>query len=379
MNPRWNELLGLLREPGAMSALSEAGWDRVLRQAASAGLSARLGHQARELGIGAQLPPPVWRHMQGMMSLADEKRRAVRWELVHLARDLAELPGPVLLLKGAAYAAADLAPAGGRLFSDIDLLVPKAQIDAAESALMLRGWVSNTQSDYDQRYYRQWMHELPPMSHIKRQTALDLHHNILPETARLRTRPELILAEAQPLPGHPRFAIPSRHDLILHSATHLFHEGEWEHGLRDLVDLDALLRAGLDEPDFWPGLLQRAEELGLGRPLFYGLRYCQRLIATPVPPEVLRDCPGRPAALGLALMDALFLRAFSTAHPGSSDRGAGLAAFALYVRSHYLRMPLHLLLPHLLIKAVQRRLEAFKAAKKNVQAADAAGGANAGP
>jgi len=54
--------------------------------------------------------------------------------------------------------------------------------------LMLEGWVSGHRSAYDQRYYRKWMHEIPPMTHIRRQTVLDLHHNILPETARLRTR-----------------------------------------------------------------------------------------------------------------------------------------------------------------------------------------------
>lgn len=30
-------------------------------------------------------------------------------------------------------------------------------------------------------------------------------------------------------------------DIVLHSAAHLFHEGEWGSGLRDLVDLHALL------------------------------------------------------------------------------------------------------------------------------------------
>ena len=39
-------------------------------------------------------------------------------------------------------------------------------------------------SAYDQRYYREWMHELPPLLHVRRQTALDVHHAIAPETAR---------------------------------------------------------------------------------------------------------------------------------------------------------------------------------------------------
>ena len=257
----------------------------------------------------------------------------------------------MLLLKGAAYAAAGLPPAAGRLFGDIDLLVPKAQIDAAEAALTLEGWAASHHSAYDERYYRQWMHELPPMTHIRRRTVLDLHHNILPETARIQSRPDLILATAEVLPEYPRFSIPAPTDLVLHSATHLFHEGEWQHGLRDLVDLDSLLRAREDEPGFWDALLTRAAVLNLGRPLFYGLRYCQRLLSTPLPPDLPGRCPDRPSPRAAALMDALFIPAFATAHHSCRLHGSGFAASALYVRSHWLRMPLRLLLPHLAYKA----------------------------
>ena len=51
---------------------------------------------------------------------------------------------------------------------------------AAEAALMLDGWASGHRSAYDQRYYRTWMHELPPMQHIQRGTVLDVHHAIAP-------------------------------------------------------------------------------------------------------------------------------------------------------------------------------------------------------
>lgn len=269
----------------------------------------------------------------------------------------------MLLLKGAAYAAAGLPPAAGRLFGDIDLLVPKSQIDAAEAALMLGGWVSGQRSAYDQRYYRQWMHEIPPMTHVLRQTVLDLHHNLLPETARIRTRPELILNSALPLPEFPRFGIPTPTDLVLHSATHLFHEGEWEHGLRDLVDLDALLRDFGRASGFWGELLDRAAALNLGRPLFYGLRYCRRLLGTPIPDEVLQRCPSRPGERAAAAMDAFFVPAFSTAHHSCRLPGSRAAALALYVRSHWLRMPPRLLLPHLAQKFWQTHVTEHFAAE----------------
>ncbi len=356
MKAPWGNLLLALQDPSAMAGFDATVWDYVVRQAASAGLLGRLGALARQAEIELQLPQAVWHQMQATLTLAEQQHRAVHWELVQLSKTLAQLEGPVLLLKGAAYVAAGLPPAAGRLFSDIDILVPKGQVDAAEAALMLGGWNSSHHDQYDQRYYRQWMHELPPMTHIRRQTVLDLHHNILPETARIRTRPDLILAGARPLKEFPRFSIPGPADQVLHSATHLFHEGEWEHGLRDLADLDALLRAHREDATFWNDLVHRANRLNLGRPLFYGLRYSHQLLNTPIPLGLLERCAGRPGRLATAVMDAVFLSAFSTAHFTGRTWFTGIATLTLYVRSHWLRMPLHLLLPHLVRKSWKRHI-----------------------
>jgi len=358
MKPACTPLLLALRQPNVMVDFDPTTWDGVLRHAASAGVLGRLGALARQNGLHGQLPTSVWHKMQAVLTVAEQQQRAVRWELVQLTRTLADLDGPIVLLKGAAYAAGHLAPAAGRLFSDIDILVPKARIGATEAALMLGGWISSHHDAYDQRYYRQWMHELPPMMHIRRQTVLDLHHSILPQTARIKTRPNLILASSQPLAEFPRFCIPSPADQILHSTTHLFHEGEWQHGLRDLVDLDALLRAYGRTDAFWDELLERANDLNLGRPLFYGLRYIQVLLDTPIPSGVLRRCPDPPATFAASAMDALFLPAFSSFHSDCRLPFAGAAAWSLYVRSHWLRMPVHQLLPHLGRKWWQRRIEA---------------------
>jgi hypothetical protein len=349
--------LRALQDPAAMAGFDGPTWDRIVRQATAGGLLGRLAFLVREHGLVPALPISVWQQMQAALTVAEQQARAVRYESLKLSRTLADLPGPVVLLKGAAYAVAGLPPAGGRLFSDIDLLVPKAQVDAAEAALMLDGWVTSHHDAYDQRYYRQWMHELPPMVHNRRHTVLDLHHNILPETARLHPRPELILAASMPLAEFPRFRIPGLADLVLHSATHLFYEGEWQHGLRDLVDLDALLRSREVDAAFWASLLERADRMDLGRPLFYSLRYCRRMLGTPVPDEVLERCPGRPAATARAIMDPIFLAAFATVHASCQTPLSGVAAWWLYVRSHWLRMPWHLLLPHLIRKSWRRRVE----------------------
>src|SRR5690606_30867577 len=147
-----------------------------------------------------------------------------------------------------------------------------------EAALMLHGWTSTHHDAYDQRYYRTWMHELPPMQHIHRMTVIDVHHAILPETATCRPDPAKLMAAARPIEASNGLMTLAPVDMVLHSACHLFHESETDHGLRDLVDIDALLRHFGTMPDFWRHLPERARELELQRPLRYALRYARRIL-----------------------------------------------------------------------------------------------------
>jgi Uncharacterised nucleotidyltransferase len=146
--------------------------------------------------------------------------------------------------------------------------------------------------------------------------------------------------------------------MVLHSATHLFCNEDVGNGLRDLVDLDSLLRDFAREMGFWPGLTVRAAELDLTRPLYYALRYAVRLLDTPVPAAVLREAEvGRPPSVLRGLMDALFLRTLHPERANANDRLASLTRGSLYVRAHWLRMPPLLLAQHLLIKALRREEE----------------------
>ena len=157
-----------------------------------------------------------------------------------------------------------------------------------ENALTIHGWSTTHHNAYDQRYYRQWMHELPPLRHNTRATVLDVHHAILPLTARLKPSSAKLLAASRPLAGHDRLRVLCPADMVLHSATHLFHNEELSHGLRDLTDLDILLRHFGPEPGFWEELPRRAAELDLVRPLYYGLRFASHFLGTPVPSETRR-------------------------------------------------------------------------------------------
>ena len=351
-----DQLTPFIRQPARLAALGLAEWDLLVRQARSADLLPRLCILLAEQGRLDAVPERPRTHLLAAKVVAEKHAQQVRWEIRRIGRALAPTGLPLLLLKGAAYLAGGLPPARGRLFTDIDLLVPKAELPTVERMLLSHGWVTSHLDAYDQRYYRQWMHELPPLWHLHRHSVLDVHHTILPETARLHPDPDKLRAAARPVPGMDGVQVLAPTDMVLHSATHLFHDGELNHGLRDLVDLDDLLRHfGVDDR-FWRHLVRRAEELDLRRPLYYALRYAHTILGTPVPEAVMTASEGGgPSPFAGAVMDTLLRRALAPEHPTCGDRFTGVARWLLYVRSHYLRMPLHLLVPHLVRKSLKKR------------------------
>ena len=352
-------LVKVLREPRGVLTLSESDWDLLVRQARRTQLLARLEAMLSRHGLVDHVPGAVRPHLQSARAVAVAHTRAVRWEIDRIQHALREVGVPVVLLKGAAYAMAALPVACGRTFNDIDIMVPKASLSEVEHALNGHGWITTHLDAYDQRYYRTWMHELPPLLHVRRQTVLDVHHTIMPETARLHPDPKKLLADATPIAAAADLYVLSPADMVLHSAAHLFYDGELEHGLRDLVDLDLLLHDFGRDTAFWPSLTQRAAELNLERPLFYALRYTQRVLGTTIPDAVQAAAQSaRPGGLWPAVMDGLFDRALRPDHDSCDTALTGFARWCLYVRAHYLRMPLHLLIPHLLRKTFRRQQEA---------------------
>ena len=345
-------LIRTLRTPDTITRFSMSEWDTLVRQARAAGLLARLAHRLRQHGLTAAIPALARWHFDAAETLANKQQIAVRWELQQLRDALADLDTPLIVLKGAAYVAAKLPAAEGRLFNDIDILVPRERLPQAESSLMLAGWHATGLSEYDKRYYRRWMHEIPPMQHIQRDTVVDVHHAILPDTARYHPDSAKLRSRAVAVDGLPGIHVLAAEDRILHSATHLFHDGELPHGLRDLTDLDLLLRDAAVDSDFWPRLTARADELQLSRSLFYALRYLRHFLDTPVPDSVQTALePTSPNRATLALMDGIFTRALAPDHASCADAFTPAAHLAAFVRAHWLRMPAHLLIPHLFHKA----------------------------
>lgn len=331
-------------------------WEILLGQARQSRLLARLACHHVDHGWMDAIPNGPRLHLEGAMRLADRQQHEVRWEVDCIQRALHALDVPVVLLKGAAYLIGDLPTARGRLFADIDILVPHDKIKAVENAFLAAGWISDEQEAYNQRYYREWMHEIPPLRHVQRNTYIDLHHTITPPTSRFNVQGRQLLEHVQPLEGYPGLYVLMPADMVLHSAVHLFQEGEFGHGLRDLLDLHDLVLHFSADTAFWNTLMDRADALGLQIPLYHALFHLQRLLGLSAPAQ-WRERAERmgPNKLSRAFMAWALGLALQPHHPSCKTRWTGLARWLLYVRSHALRMPVHLLVPHLVRKSWMQR------------------------
>lgn len=346
-----------LAQPERLGAFTEVEWDGIVRQARAAGLLATLHHAAEQADQLGRLPTRVRVQLGAARRVADHHRQVMQWEVAEIHRVLDRIGVPVIVLKGAAYVVAGLEASRGRLFGDVDILVPRGALSEVERALGRAGWVQESRDAYDDRYYRQWMHEIPARRHTQRGTVLDVHHNILPLTARNKPSAQALWDQARPVPGFQDLYVLSPADMLLHSASHLFCNGEFDRGLRDLNDFRRLGMAFATSPEFWTGLRARAEALDLTRPLAYAIRYANRLLDA--------DIPEAEPASASPFMDFLFTRGLGPNHSTARDVWTPAALYALYVRGHYQRMPLRLLLPHLVYKGTLAKFHEQKLHDKN--------------
>ncbi len=313
-----------------------------------------LGGLVESHGGLASVPESVRGHLLGGRIAADRKAEAIRWELRCLQPEIARARVQPVLLKGAAYIAARTPNAAGRLCNDVDILVPREHLDRVETVLRWQGWVTTHLDEYDQRYYRQWMHELPPMQHMRRGSTLDVHHNILPETVRAPPDPSRLLAQARPLGDGSVFRVLAPHHMVIHSAVHLFSDSEWDTAIRDLYDLHCLLKhfARDDGQVFWDAVVHESRALQVSGYVHHAFRYAQSLLGTPVPRGTHRSLAATaPGAVRQAALDWMFLHAATARSTSHRPVRHAVSRAAVLARSHWIKMPPALLARHLFYKA----------------------------
>ncbi len=323
-----------LAEPDSIDGLADSDWEALLAAARAERLIGSLGYRLQDRAV----PGKAAQILEDARRFADQERVQALWEAEMAWRALAPIGVPVILLKGTAFLAAKLSAGVGRSVGDLDILVPQGRLDEVQQALLDAGWEWVKEDAYDDLYYRRWMHELPPLIHKERDRMIDVHHTILPPTARITPDADALIADSVALEYGLRTLSPE--DMIVHAALHLFADGDLAGGMRNLWDIDRLLREFSEREDFWTRLEQRAALHGAGKPVARAARHAHGLYDTPVPE------PWRQTASA----DPLFRRRL-LARDGWGRATRPATRFAFYIRSHWMRMPPLMLARHLLVKA----------------------------
>ncbi len=343
-------LLDILETPSRLPALAPSEQTLIIRQARHNGLLGFLEARINSNSVEGKLAD----HLLSAKVHADYNNREINWEINQLEKVLASMEGPIILLKGAAYKALDLGLAQGRLASDVDLLIPHDQLQEAEELLLGEGWEAINEDEYEQQYYRNWMHELPPLRHEERGTIVDLHHTILPLTARLKPDPTKLITAALPIPNSPFYSLAPE-DTVLHRATHLFYDGDLCDSLRELVDLHELISIYSTQHDFADRLAIRARELDLVKPLYYALHFCRLLLHTKVPKHVVSKLSHEATPEPLRqFVCYLMEQQLVPTEPNQRKLGTVFSGWLLFLRSHWLKMPPMMLLRHILTQIWRR-------------------------
>jgi Uncharacterised nucleotidyltransferase len=326
-------LVSALRDPASVAHLDADGWTALLTIARVERLMGTLAFRL----AGYDVPGAVAAILDDERTNADYQRRTALWEGDAARRALASYAGKTVLMKGTAYAAAGLTAGEGRHIGDLDIMVAEHDLRIVEDLLLRAGgweWVKD--DAYDDAYYRDHMHELPPMIHKERDRMIDVHHTILPKTARPKPDAAAMLADAIALECGLYVFSPT--DMVIHSAAHLFADGELDGGLRNLWDMHCLL-TDFGKDAYWPMLKARAEQHQLWPAVHRAARLAHQLYGTNIPAEWR----------SWNRQDKWYIaRLTARDHWGRGTRKP--IRFIFYVRSHWLRMPPMMLVRHLWTK-----------------------------
>ncbi|MEC8965487.1 MAG: nucleotidyltransferase family protein [Pseudomonadota bacterium] len=221
-----------------LEQLSESDWNDLLRVLRAYSLTASYYRRLCKEGMEYQLPDYCRNAFVSAAVFAEAQAHQTRIQALKICRLSDDYHIPIIFLKGAAYTLGQKENSIGRLMSDIDICVARDKISQLEAALLESGWTFKDIDEHDDKYYRAWSHELPPLKHDQDGVVLDVHHTLLPPIKRRLLNINDLLNSTV---DKDTFPVPSMEWLVLHSALHLILNEDVDNGLRDLTDIYLLL------------------------------------------------------------------------------------------------------------------------------------------
>lgn len=338
-----SQLLPFFQAPGRYcKQASAAQWTLLLAELRKHGLLAKAYFKLQQSDELEQTPYPVSRQLQSGAKYAAKQQHSLFYELKQLEPMLQKLDCPCLLLKGAAYRALALPVSHGRLFSDIDILVPAASVSDVKNKLFFCGFYEPEMAEYDRQYYLRWSHQQPPLRHFERDSVIDLHHHIFPPASAKQLNIAPLFEQAVTIPGSGFKALCPEH-LFVHAAIHLFWQEETHRSLKDIIDLNDQFSA-LAAQGLLLSLSQQARIIGAAQAVTNVVYVLAKLFPSAFATTYLKQTA---VAAPQRLLCSCFIATLQ-------DKGVlpAVCKSLWFVRGHSLKMRWYILLYHVIAKPI---------------------------
>lgn len=338
-------LVDIIKSPALLAHFSLAQWNDLVFILRREKLLARVYLLLDEQSLTHVIPQPALRHFSNAVRMSKKQALVARKEAENLTASLANKARYLVFLKGAAYSLSNSPAALGRIYSDIDIIVPKKNLKGIEEFLTVFGWYSEELDDYDEHYYRQWAHEIPPMCHSSRGTVLDIHHNLVPPVSGKHIDIEKFIdSYSENIDG---VVVLREAAKFFHSAIHLFFNDDMTSAFRDMTDLYLMSKS--QPPSFFEELLYIIDNYGFEKECMLALYFLQTRYEVVFPECVLirlDEFKQKANRWELALLARLIEPKHKLLVQGESQ----LLQFIGEMRGHWLKMPVYVLVYHTSMK-----------------------------
>ncbi|MDB4540222.1 nucleotidyltransferase family protein [bacterium] len=339
------QLIAALRGNVDLTTLTLRDWDTLLLLASHLELGSQLATSILRTANLQSLPPEVSRTLDHALQAVTFNHKLHTFELKFLKRIAKASNTQPILLKGAAYLACKHAWAAGRKTNDVDLLLASKSLDGFEVALKSEGYEADDElSPSDRRYYRKWLHELPPYKHSYRKLEVDVHFRLLPVSDPRSFPVEDWIERSRSLNDPSPFRVLDPVDQVLHAIINLGHTGEFRRATRDTWDISCLTNPLSQEfneqtsnervVDFdWQELHQRTNQLRLQKTVSHILLLGEELVGLSMPENFIEDITGKSKS---RLRQSLLYRTMKMASlPDGPTLRSRRRYHALWAMEHY--------------------------------------------
>jgi hypothetical protein len=193
-------------------------WESVVGIANEHLLTPALWVALNNKGLAEEIPEDLGNYLRELHHLSKERNQHLQTQLLEAVKQLNSIGIVPVLLKGALHLVADLyGDSGIRIMTDIDLLVPKDELEKSLDVLHQLGYRGeDSEGIFDQHH-----HHCAPLFRPGDYGAMELHHDLLMKGFRQILPVEVALAQSEPLEFNgASMKVLSPTHRILHNILH---------------------------------------------------------------------------------------------------------------------------------------------------------------